>query len=144
VRVYLDTNVLVAAFVADHIHHPPALEILKRIHAGKLSGVISTHVIAELYSVLTRTPFIPRIHPADAQRLIQTHATGACETVALTVRHYEEAIAEAAANSWTGGKVFDLLHVKAAMQAKCERLYTFNVQEFRRIAGRFSKAITAP
>jgi len=144
VRVYLDTNVLIAGSVAGHPHHSPAVEVLKRIHSGKLDGVISTHVVAELYSVLTRTPFIPRIHPTEAQRLIQSHATGACEVVALTARHYQEAVAEAAAKGWTGGKIYDLLHIKAAMQAKCDRLYTFNVQEFRMMAGAFSKAISAP
>ena len=143
-RVYLDTNVLVAGSVAQHPHHSPAIEIFKRIRARKIDGVVSTHVLAEMFAVLTRTPFVPRIHPTEAQRLIQAHVTGPCEIVTLTSRHYQEAVAEAAANGWSGGKVYDLLHVKAAIHAKCERLYTFNVQEFRLIAGDFSKAITAP
>jgi len=143
-RVYLDTSVLVAGSVAQHPHHSPAAEILKRVHAGKLVGVVSTHVVAELYSVLTRTPFIPRIHPADAQRLIQAHATDVCHLVAPTVRQYQEAVAEAVSNGWIGGKIYDLLHVKAAIHAKCERLYTFNVKEFRLISGSFAKAITSP
>jgi predicted nucleic acid-binding protein len=144
VRSYLDTNVLVAASVEAHPHHVPAVEILKKIRARKIQGVVSTHLLAEMYAVLTRTPFIPRIHPVEAQRLIEVNALNACEVVALTAQQYREAIAEAATNGWGGGKVYDLLHVKAAVIAKCSRLYTFNTHEFRQLSGAFAKMITAP
>jgi predicted nucleic acid-binding protein len=144
VRIYLDTNVLVAASLAQHPHYYPAAEVLQRIRRGELKGVVSSHVLAEMYSVLTRTPFTPRVYPLEAQRLIQTHGVKLCEVIALTTQHYEDAIAEASENGWIGAKIYDLLHVKAAIQAKCDRLYTFNVQEFRAISGSFAKAVTAP
>ncbi len=40
---------------------------------------ISTHGLAEFYSVLTRAPFTPRIHPTEAGRFLDDdRALGEC------------------------------------------------------------------
>ncbi len=69
-KVYLDTNVLIAASVESHQHHLQSFDLLKAVKNGKLQGCVSTHGLAGFYSVLTRAPFTPRIHPAEAGRML--------------------------------------------------------------------------
>ena len=61
-KAYLDTNVLVAAFIQEHEHHLQSFDLVKAVNDGTIVGCISTHGLAELYSVLTRAPFSPRFH----------------------------------------------------------------------------------
>jgi predicted nucleic acid-binding protein len=52
---------------------------------------------------------------------------------------------ECATSGWTGGAIYDALHIRAAKKARCERLYTFNVRHFRAMAGDgFQDRISAP
>src|SRR5260370_344001 len=58
VKVYFDTNVLVAALKTEHPHHPASFAALAPVHGGRIHGYISAHGLAVLYSVL------PRAHPS--------------------------------------------------------------------------------
>jgi len=40
-KVFLDTNVLVAACIADHEHHARAIPLIQAVHDGKLEGFVS-------------------------------------------------------------------------------------------------------
>ena len=68
--VLFDTSVLVAAMLEEHPHHSKCFAWLQRVRSEEIEGFISTHSIAELYSVLTRFPRYPRINPELAQRLL--------------------------------------------------------------------------
>src|SRR6266851_3182637 len=70
VQVFFDTNVLVAASERSHPHYAQAWPALRRVAAGKDKGFMSAHSIAEVYAALTRLPVQPRIHPAEAVRII--------------------------------------------------------------------------
>jgi predicted nucleic acid-binding protein len=70
VHVFFDTNVLVAASERSHPHYAQAWPALLRVTAGKDKGFMSVHSIAEMYAALTRLPVQPRIHPAEAARII--------------------------------------------------------------------------
>jgi len=69
-NVLFDTSVLIAALIEDHPSHSQSLSWLQRVRLGEIEGFVSTHTIAELYSVLTRIPRQPRINPELAQQLI--------------------------------------------------------------------------
>ena len=69
-QVFFDTNVLVAASERSHPHYVQAWPALRRVEAGKDKGFMSAHSIAEVYAALTRLPVQPRIHPAEALRII--------------------------------------------------------------------------
>ncbi len=56
-KSYIDTNILVAACVQDHPHYIPSVELIKRVQSGELKACITSHGLAEFYSVLTRAPF---------------------------------------------------------------------------------------
>ena len=61
-RVFFDTNVLVAASERSHPHHAQVWPALRRVAAGKDKRFMSVHSIAEVYAALTRLPVQPRIH----------------------------------------------------------------------------------
>jgi predicted nucleic acid-binding protein len=134
VKVYLDTNVLVAASVQEHQHHVQSFDLVKAVKEGALQGFIGTHGLAEFYSGLTRAPFIPRVHPAEAGRLLDDNILPYFELIALTADDYKAILRSCANAGLIGGVVFDVLHLHSARKAECDRIYTFNVKDFRVLA----------
>lgn len=51
---------------------------------GALQGCISTHGLAEYYSVITRAPFTPRVHPAEAGRFLDENVLPYFELLAIS------------------------------------------------------------
>ena len=133
-KVYLDTNVLVAASVQEHPHHVPAFDLVKAVKEGALQGSISTHGLTEFYSVLTRAPFTPRVHPAEAGRFLDDNILAYFELIALSASDYKAVLRSCTNAGLIGGMVFDALHIHSARKAGCERVYTFNVKDFRALA----------
>ena len=144
-KVYVDTNVLVAGSVEGHAHHLPAFELLNAIQRKTMQGCISTHGLAEFYSVITRTPFSPRIPPFEAQRILDENIFPCFEIIALSESDYRTVLRNCANAGNTSGMIFDALHLCAARKAECERIYTFNVRHFRALASEdLAGKITAP
>jgi predicted nucleic acid-binding protein len=145
VKIYLDTNVLVAASVQQHQHHVQSFDLVKAVKEGVHVGYISTHGLAEFYSVLTRAPFSPRVHPAEAGRFLDDNIVPYFELIALSAGDYKKVLRACASAGLIGGVVFDALHLYSAQKAGCDRVYTFNVKDFRSLAqaGQTSR-ITAP
>ena len=144
-RVYLDTNVLVAASVQEHQHHLQSFDLVKAVKEGTFEGCISTHGLAEFYSVLTRAPFTPRVHPAEAGRFLNDNILPYFELIALSAEDYKAVLRSCASAGLIGGVVFDALHVHSAQKSGCDRIYTFNVKDFRFLApADLVDKITAP
>ena len=144
-KVFLDTSVIVAALVEDHPHHAQATALLLAAQKKTDQVFISGHSLAEAYAVLTRTPFSPRIYPAEAWQLLEESILAHVQVVALNPAEYRQVIQACSINGWIGGAVYDALHIHAAQTAVCERLYTFNLGEFRMLAPEeFRHRITAP
>jgi predicted nucleic acid-binding protein len=134
VKAYFDTNLLVAASVEDHPHHIPAFDLVKAVQQGTLQGCIVTHGLAEFYSVITRAPFTPRVHPAEAGRILDENILPFFELVALSAGDYKAVLRSCSAAGIIGGAVYDALHLHGAEKANCDRIYTFNVKDFRALA----------
>jgi predicted nucleic acid-binding protein len=144
-KVCFDTSILVAALVEDHPHHAPAFSVLLSAKDKKIEAYISTHALAELYAVLTRAPFTPPIYPAEARQMVEQSILPLVEVVSLSGVEYRGVVDECAEAGWTGGAIYDAIHIRAAKKAHCERLYTFNVKHFRAMAGDdFQDRISAP
>ena len=144
-KVYVDTNVLVAASVEQHAQHVPAFELLSAIERNAMQGCISTHGLAEFYSVVTRTPFSPRVQPFVASLFLQNNVYPFFEIVALSEADYRTVLGNCADSGMTGGVIFDALHLCAAGKANCDRIYTFNLKHFRALASKEQEGkITAP
>lgn len=133
-RVYLDTNVLVAASVEQHQHHLQSFDLVKAVKECTIEGCISTHGLAEFYSVLTRAPFTPRVHPTEAGRFLDDNVLPYFELIALSASDYKAVLRSCASAGLIGGVVFDALHLHSAQKAGCDRIYTFNVKDFRFLA----------
>jgi predicted nucleic acid-binding protein len=134
VKIYFDTNVLVAAAMENHPHHVPAAAILRRVHAGEIEACISSHGLAEFYAVLTRAPLTPPVYPSEAWQILERNVLAHFQVLSLSGKEYKEAIRHCANAGWTGGRVYDVLHLAAARQARCQQICTFNVRHFRELA----------
>jgi predicted nucleic acid-binding protein len=144
VNVYLDTNIVVADAVAEHDHHESSAALFHEIQRRRWTPVISAHGIAEIYAVLTSVPFSCPVSPAEAWRVIQENVLSLFEIEALPRSDYTEVLRQCAAQGWTGGLVYDAIHLQAARKAKCARVYTFNLTHFRRIAPDLHDRIMRP
>lgn len=131
--VYFDTAVLVAVCVEGHPQHARAAAVLLGL-TKNTRAYVSGHGIGELYSVLTRAPFAPRIYPAEAWRLIEHNVLSRCEVVSLDAEEHKEVVRECAHQGWIGGRVYDAVHVRHAQKVDCDRLYTFDIRHFRELA----------
>ena len=131
---YLDTNILVAASVEDHRHHVPSFDLVKAVKNGALRGCISTHGLAEYYSVITRAPFVPRVSSAEAGRFLDDNVLPYFELIALSAGDYKAVLRSCSKAGLIGGLVFDALHLRCAEKAECDRVYTFHVKDFRALA----------
>jgi hypothetical protein len=54
--------------------------------------------------------------------------------VALDESEYIEVVRRAAQEGWIGGRLHDGIHLQCAAKMKCDRIYTFNLRDFRAIA----------
>jgi predicted nucleic acid-binding protein len=132
--VFFDTAVLVAASEQSHPHYAQARPALLRVAAGQDRGFVGLHSIAEVYAALTRLPVQPRIHPVEAARIVTENILPHFEIVALSKEDYLEALNTMASGGWAGAKVYDALLLACAARCVVERIYTFNLGDFRRLA----------
>lgn len=142
---YFDTSVLVAAAIGRHVHNSRAMSTIEALHEGKHRGYTSTHSLTEVYSVLTRTPFKPPVHPTEALKAIEDQILSSVTLVSLDETEYIDVVRRAANEGWIGGRIHDAIHVHCAAKMKCDRVYTFNVRDFSAIAPKdLASKITAP
>lgn len=104
---------------------------------------MSAHGLAEVYSVLTRTPFTPPVYPGEAWQIQQSFLRH-LEVVALSAKEYQDVIRHCASNGISGGLVYDALHLRCAEKVRSDRVYTFNVKDFRLLAPNLESRICAP
>jgi len=92
------------------------------------------HSIAEVLAALTRLPVQPRIHPVEAARIVTDNILPHFEVVSLGKKDYLEALNTMASGGWIGAKIYDALLLRCAGRYAVERLYTFNLGDFRQLA----------
>lgn len=143
-KVFRDTNLLVAACVAEHEHHAQALPLVQAIHKRDKQGFVSAHTLLEVYAILTRLPRSPRILPAQAATLVQENIVKYFSIVALTGKEYRQLVSELARSGILGGQVYDALHLQCAQKSRADQILTFNVRHFARLAPYLSPKLAAP
>jgi predicted nucleic acid-binding protein len=134
VKVFCDTNVLVAAFLQSHPHHSSARPVIERIKAGHDQGFVGAHSLAETYAVLTRLPSGNQVAAAVAWQLITENVVKDFTIVSLSSKEYTDTLGNAAKNGIEGGKTYDALLLAAAPKSGAERIYTTNVRHFQSLA----------
>ena len=133
-KVFCDTNVLVAAFLQGHPHHNSARPVIERVKAGHDDGFVSAHSLAETYAVLTRLPGGDQVAAPVAWQLIAENVLKDFTVVGLSSKDYADTLASAARNGVEGGKTYDALLLAAAAKSGAERIYTTNVRHFQSLA----------
>ena len=133
-KIFFDTSVLVAASVRSHVHHVQSLPALRKVIANKDRGFFGTYSIAEVFSALTRLPAVPRIHPAEATRMIEENLLPHFEIVPGSKSDYLAAMNITANGGWIGRKIYDALLLCCAAKVDVDRIYTFNLNDFQRLA----------
>ena len=142
--VFCDTSVLVAACLRQHPHYERARPVLEAVAGRKETGVIATHSLAEAFSALTSVPLLPRILPSQAREIVSTNIQRHFKTIAITAEMHERAIAACVERGLGGGKVYDALLLECARESQAERIYTFNLKDFRTLAPDLAERIVAP
>ena len=142
--VFCDTSVLVAACIRQHPHYERARPLLESVAGGKERGVISTHSLAEAFSALTSVPVVPRILPSEARQIISNNIARHFHMVAISREMYERAVEICSGQGLGGGTVYDALLIECARHAQADRIYTFNLRDFRRLAPDLADRIAAP
>ncbi len=142
-KVLFDTSVLVSALVVSHQVHELCLPWLLQAQRGEVDGLVSTHTLAELYSVLTRLPYRPKVRPEQAQQLIAENLKD-FDKVVLDEGDYQVAIAQMAQLNLPGGGIFDALIARAAVKADVEVLLTLNAKHFVRLGEDVASRVQTP
>ena len=143
VKVLFDTSVLVAALVVSHPQHSRCFPQLKAAESKQVQGFISTHTLAETYSVITRLPVKPRIAPVQAQSII-TDISQYLNIVPLLSDDYLAAIVQMATLNLPGGGIFDALIAQAALKADVDTLLTLNPNHFTRLGEAIANLVQVP
>jgi predicted nucleic acid-binding protein len=143
-RVFCDTSVLVAAALQGHVHHRAAAAALGRIRGGDDTGHASAHALAETFSALSRLPTKPKLEPEDALDILEQDVIPYFVFVALQAQDYAPAIRDLVALGVGGGRIYDLLHLRAAGKLALERIYTFNDKEWKSLCPALAPLICAP
>lgn len=133
-RVFLDTNVLIASVLDLHDAHLRCLPVLGRAQDGKDEGFISAHSLAEMYAVLTKIPAPLRHSPEQALLSIEENILKYFKVLHLTGTEYGALIRDAAAAGIQGGTIYDTILLKSAIKANPDRIYTLNLKHFQAIA----------
>ncbi|HEY3973340.1 MAG TPA: PIN domain-containing protein [Candidatus Sulfotelmatobacter sp.] len=138
---FFDTSVLIPVFNVEHEHHEASLAAF--VAANRENACCSAHSLAELYSVLTRLPGKHRVSGEQVLFFIEgieEHLT----IIALNSREYSSAIREAAAMGIVGGLLYDFLLARCARKASAEVIYTWDIQDFRRLGPEVASRIRTP
>jgi predicted nucleic acid-binding protein len=144
-KVFCDTNVLVAAFVTNHSHHNAARPVLEKIKAGTDEGFVAAHSLAECYAVLTRLPGMNQVSPGTAWQLISENIIKNFTVISLSPKEYARTLEDGALLNVQGGKIYDALLIGAAIKSGASRIYTFNVSHFQSLVPENARSqIVAP
>jgi predicted nucleic acid-binding protein len=117
---------------------------LQAVKQGADQGVLATHSLAECYAVMTGMPVKPRLSPQKVRQLLRDNLETSFLIHPLTLDTYLAVLDAIAVHGLSGGIVYDALILQVARQAAVERVYTFNRNDFLRIAPDWAERLIEP
>jgi predicted nucleic acid-binding protein len=127
VVAFLDTNILIYAVdTSDAVKQPKAVALVQRLLTEPAPVCISTQVAIEYLRWV-------RKHAPDADKaatLLDLLTPFRCQSTSITLIRSAWTLAEAHTLSW-----FDALIVQAAIDARCDTLYSEDLQHGRKFGG---------
>lgn len=144
-KVFYDTNVLIAASVRQHPHHRRADSIFQRCIDGNEQGIVHSHSLLEFHSAITQLPGGMAVPPDRVAELLREGILAHVRLVSLPAKELATVQRRAGERGLVGGIVYDYYHLRVAQREDVERFYTFNTSHFLAIAeADFQCCITAP
>jgi predicted nucleic acid-binding protein len=144
-KVFLDTNVLIAASVRQHPHFSRADAVMRRCMEKLDEGIVHTHSLLEFHSAITQLPKGLAVPPAYVTDLLEQSILVCVRLVALPKREMTPIQKRAGELGLIGGIIYDFFHLSVAMRECVDRFYTFNTAHFRGLAEPgFRDRIVAP
>ncbi len=143
-KIFFDTSILIPALIPYHPEHSRPKGWLQNIQKGQFSGVISTHILAEVYTNLTRYPIQPKMSPQESGEIIDDEILAHFELVPLDTQDYLAVIRHLADSNLSGAVTYDALHLHAAQKAQVDQILTFNKRDFERIYPNLISKIIIP
>jgi predicted nucleic acid-binding protein len=140
-RFFFDTSVLVATALLQHPQHQPSL--LAYAHARKTSSFCGAHSLAELYATLTRLPGSQRLSCEEASLFLQD-VRKRLSVITLGEEDYVKTISSLVSAQIAGAAVYDALLARCALKSGAEVLYTWDVDDFRRLGPEIAKRVQRP
>jgi len=126
----LDSNVLVAAVAARHIHHPASAALLLNSPPGSFS--VAAHSFAEMFVTLTkRGGGAPLAWEPDEARAAVDEIAARTVLIGLTPGQTLDALRRYAHAGGVGPRLYDRLIGEAALTAGVRRLITWNLVHMR-------------
>ena len=129
-RYFLDTNIFVYCFDRTNREKQRAAEKLVSGALVDHLGIISSQVVQEFLNVATRK-FSQPMTGVEARAYLDGVLAPLCE-VFPSLALYQHALA---LKEETGYSFYDAVIVAAALEAKCLRLYSEDLQDGRKIHG---------
>lgn len=125
----IDSNVLIAATVKDHIHHADSFGALNQM--GELSFVTAAHCLSECYSNLTRSLETggAALSPREAVEALD-RIDLAFDVLSLTVIDQCNAYRSFSDLGGTGPRVYDYLIGYIALVHQIPMIVTWNTRHF--------------
>jgi predicted nucleic acid-binding protein len=133
-RVFFDTNVLVAASIRQHPHFDRADALVRRCVDGRDEGIVHAHSLLEFHSAVTQLPGAIVVPPQVVESLLGTAILPFVRIAHLSGKQIRDVQARAGRLGLIGGIIYDFYHLAVAEKEHVDRLYTFNAAHFRRIA----------
>lgn len=132
-KILFDSSVLIASFIESHPKHKAALWYLRKAKEKEFEFLVSSHSLLEIYSVLTSTPFNPKITAEIAKQLIDNNIKNLARIVYLTDKEYYQLIEKISVSNYTGGIVYDSLIIQCALKAGADEILTLNIKDFLKL-----------
>jgi predicted nucleic acid-binding protein len=143
VKIAFDSSVIIAGTHDLHPHHRRAIVWLDAVLEQRITGVLTWHALAEVWSVLTRMPSPARLSPEQAL-LVVHRLRGVFQLQPMESAVYDEALQRCTDRGFASGVVFDALHLVSAELAGVDALVTLNGADFVRLASPTSPRIIIP
>jgi len=133
--VFFDTSALVPVVTEQLPNHVAShARFVSELRRGR-PVCCSAHTLGECYATLTALPLPRRISGPEAARLIEANFVRKMQVVELTTEDYEKAIQRCADSGRISGQIYDALHLEAAVKARCEQIFTYNLSHFTALGG---------
>lgn len=140
-KIFVDSSVLVAAFIPGHVHHERSFSLFAS--ADVKTSACAVHSLAELYATVTRLPYKYRATAHQALTFVET-VQERFTLLALDSEDYLDTIRRAAEQNIVGGTLYDSVIAACALRARADTLYTWNVGHFLLLGDDVAKRVRTP